>query len=258
MPTFLFDDFVFGPIKSRRLGSSLGINLLSVNQKVCNFDCIYCECGETKPLTKEKSVFVAKKELFELLTAKLIQCRQENTPIDTITFAGNGEPTLHPHFFAIVQNVIELRNTYFPKAAIAVLTNGYSLDKKRVEEALTLVDKAIVKLDAGEDHLLKLVDRPKGNLSLNRLIKNIQRFPGNLIIQSMFLKGLVGDIAFDNSTGRAINQWLIKIERLHPSEVMLYSLDRDTPIKSLELIPKVTLERIAKRVRLLGIKALVV
>lgn len=258
MPTFLFSEHVFGPIKSRRLGSSLGINLLSVKQKVCNFDCIYCECGLTKKLEKEEDVFVNKKVLLKLLEDKLRECVRDKTPIDTITFAGNGEPTLHPNFLFIVERIISLRNLFFPSADIAVLTNGYTIEKKRVRKALMRVDKAIIKLDAGDDQTLKLIDRPKGRLPIRRLIESIKTFEGHLIIQTMFLRGSIKGRPFDNSQGRELDNWLEKIKILAPKEVMLYSLDRDTPLNTLEAVSKNDLDEIATQLSKLNINTNVV
>ena len=258
MPTFLFDEHVFGPIKSRRLGSSLGINLLSVHQKICNFNCIYCECGLTYKIEKEEHAFVEKGELMSLLENKLVQCQKDGTPIDTITFAGNGEPTLHPFFLSIVKELIVLRDTYFPSAKIAVLTNGYTLHKLRINQALSIVDQAIVKLDAGDDHMIKLIDRPKKNIPLEKLMNNLKSFNGNLIIQTMFLRGSVKGEPFDNSTGKSLENWLEKITALNPSLVMLYSLDRDTPLKTLESVSRKELLAIAYRVKESGIKTSVV
>lgn len=258
MSTFLFSEHVFGPIKSRRLGSSLGINLLSVNQKVCNFNCIYCECGLTHKLTKEDDIFVDKKVLLQLVEEKLRQCIKDKTPIDTITFAGNGEPTLHPNFYSIVKKIIELRDLFFPAADIAVLTNGYTIDRKRVRKALLKVDKAIVKLDAGDDQLLKLIDRPKGRLPIRQLIENIKSFEGELIIQTMFLRGSIQGRPFDNSKGKELESWIERIKDLAPKEVMLYSLDRDTPLNTLEAISKKELDEIAKKLNKLNINTNVV
>lgn len=258
MSTFLFSEHVFGPIKSRRLGSSLGINLLSINQKVCNFNCIYCECGLTHRLTKEDNIFVDKDVLLNLLENKLRQCFKDNIPIDTITFAGNGEPTMHPNFLYLVKKIIALRNLFFPSADIAVLTNGYTIDKKRVHKALLKVDKAIVKLDAGDDQMLNLIDRPKGRLPIHHLIENIKSFEGQLIIQTMFLRGSVQGRPFDNSKGPELESWLEKIKILAPKEVMLYSLDRDTPLNTLEAISRLELDKIALRLDKLNINTNVV
>ena len=258
MATFLFSEHVFGPVKSRRLGSSLGINLLSVNQKVCNFNCIYCECGLTHKLTKEKSVFVDKTYLLETLRAKLLDCKKNKTRIDTITFAGNGEPTMHPDFSSIVDEIVNMRNDLIPKAKIAVLTNGVTLNKPVIREALKKVDKAIIKLDAGNDETLKLIDHPKGALSVEKLLDNIKSFEGETIIQTMFLRGLINNQVIDNSSGKDLTDWLRKIKIIAPKEVMLYSLDRDTPISNLYRVTKEELKKIADHVNDLGIKTQVV
>ena len=258
MGTFLFDEHVFGPIKSRRLGSSLGINLLSTHQKVCNYNCVYCECGLTHKLEKEAHLFVEKEDFLNQLKKRLKECMETNVPIDAITFAGNGEPTLHPNFLFIVNNIIKLRDIFFPKAIIAVLTNGTTLDKKRIREGLLKVDKAIIKLDAGSDQLLNTIDQPKGRVSIKKLIKNLKCFDGNVIIQTMFLKGVHEGQSFNNSKGKELESWLKHLKQIQPEEVMIYSLDRDTPISTLQSIDKKTLQNIGKKVRELNIKTQVV
>lgn len=258
MPTFLFDACVFGPIKSRRLGSSLGINLLSLNQKVCNFDCIYCECGSSHHLKKELPTFVENDDLLTDLENRLKECTSNNTLIDTITFAGNGEPTIHPKFLSIVKAVISLRDKYFPSAQVAVLTNGVAMKNKRVSAALKLVDMAIIKLDGGTDDFINLIDQPKRKLSIVKFQNEMAKFDGEFIIQTMFLKGSVNGKLVDNSSGEELEQWLMRIKEINPKEVHLYSIDRDTPIDTLECIPKERLEMIASRVNELGIETLVV
>lgn len=258
MGTFLFDSHVFGPIKSRRLGSSLGINLLSTQQKVCNFNCIYCECGFTHKLTKEDQLFIDKNVFLNQLKHRLIECVQDNIPIDAITFAGNGEPTLHPNFLFIVNNIIKLRDKYFPKASIAVLTNGTTINKARVKEALQKVDKAIIKLDAGSNELINKIDQPKAKINLIQFIQNLKDFEGQTIIQTMFLKGKINGQSFDNSTGIDLDNWLSTLEEISPSEVMIYSLERDTPSSSIKAVNKETLETIGEKVRQLGFKTQVV
>ena len=258
MPTFLFSEHVFGPIKSRRLGSSLGINLLSVHQKVCNFDCVYCECGSSHPLAKEEHIFVDKTEFQQLLKKRLKECVEQNIPIDAITFAGNGEPTLHPQFLSITNYVVKLRDAYFPNAEIAVLTNGVTLKNKRIREALKKVDKAIVKLDAGSDIFINKIDQPKRKLKISKLLEEIANFDGELIVQTMFLKGTLNGEVIDNSSGDELEEWLKHIRTVRPKEVMLYSIDRDTPIDTLERVPKKNLEKIAERIHAMGIKTQVV
>jgi wyosine [tRNA(Phe)-imidazoG37] synthetase (radical SAM superfamily) len=258
MSTFLFSEHVFGPIQSRRLGFSLGINLLSVNQKVCNYNCIYCECGLTHQLTKEESVFVDKQHLMCLLDEKLADCIKNDTPIDTITFAGNGEPTMHPDFLPIVNEIVLRRNKLFPNAKIAVLTNGVTLDRKPIQAALKNVDKAIIKLDGGNNKTLQEIDQPKGKFDIDTLMKNIASFQGETIIQTMFLKGEINGHKIDNSIGEERLNWLEKIQTLQPKEVMLYSIDRDTPFTTLHPVSKTVLNEIAELVNEMGIPTQVV
>lgn len=209
-------------------------------------------------LTKEDPLFVDKTELLTLLEKRLQVCIESQTPIDTITFAGNGEPTLHPAFLFIVKEVVDLRNRYFPSAKIAVLTNGVTLKNKRIREALKRVDKAIVKLDAGDDSTINLLDQPRRKLSISKLMEAMATFDGELIIQTMFLKGTLEGRSIDNSQGKVLEYWLEKIKAIRPTEVMLYSIDRDTPIQTLERVPKEELEIIARQVKDLGIKTQVV
>jgi wyosine [tRNA(Phe)-imidazoG37] synthetase (radical SAM superfamily) len=258
MATFLFDAHVFGPISSRRLGSSLGINLLSTHQKVCNFNCIYCECGETHKLEAGDELYVDTNEFFNQLEHRIQTCVAENVPIDAITFAGNGEPTLHPDFPEIMDKVVSLRDKHVPDASIAVLTNGYTLDKKPIVEALKKADKAMIKLDAGDSKTFHLIDRPKGNIAIEDVAEHIRSFSKTPVIQSMFLKGNVNGVLFNNSKGKALEDWLDLIKKLTPSQVMIYSIDRDTPINTLEKIEKQDLLHIAQRLEKLGFKTLVV
>ncbi|MDX2360233.1 MAG: radical SAM protein [Crocinitomicaceae bacterium] len=258
MATFLFDAHVFGPIKSRRLGSSLGLNLLSTQQKVCNFDCVYCECGLTHSYKENEALYVDEQEFIQQLEDRLKVCKVDKTPIDAITFAGNGEPTLHPNFATIIDQVVELRNQFFPNASIAVLTNGVTLKNSEIETALTKVDKAIVKLDAGTSEDIKQIDQPKRTVNVDALIDLLQKFKGPLHIQTMFLKGTVNGQIIDNTSGDSLKSWLSCIERIAPKEVMLYSLDRDTPIETLEAVTKKELEAIAKKVEAMNILTQVV
>lgn len=258
MATFLFDEHVFGPIQSRRLGASLGINLLSTKQKVCNFNCIYCECGLTNQLEKEGHVFVDKEELLDQLQCKLVDSVKNEIAIDSITFAGNGEPTMHKQFLSIVKAICKLRDTYFPNAIIAVLSNGYTLGQDRVRKGLAFADKAIIKMDAGNSELIELIDQPKGNFPIEKLIKNINQFNGNLIIQTMFLRGTVDGKQFDNTSESSLSSWFERIELLAPKEVMIYSLDRDTPLNTLEKIPKIELDAIAEKIQEMNIETTVV
>ncbi len=251
MATFLFDSIVFGPIRSRRLGASLGINLLPVNSKVCSFDCIYCECGWTDSVDKGKLPTRAKVKKF--LEQRLEELQRKSETLDVITFAGNGEPTLHPEFSEIIDDSIELRNKYFPKAKIAVLSNSTMLNKSEVVSALKKVDQNILKLDSAFDSTIKLLNQPRVKLSAEELVKNLKSFEGNLIIQTMFLRGSFEGKTIDNTTDIEVNAWLELVKAIRPKEVMIYTIARDTPAKGLEKVSLKDLKVIAAKVDELGI-----
>ena len=189
MGTFLFDTIIFGPVKSRRLGVSLGINLLPGRKKVCNFDCIYCECGWTKPVESEGGYLPTRIEVYESLASKLQEMKITNQVPDVITFAGNGEPTLHPDFGGIIDDCINLRNKFFPEAGIAVLSNSTTITNPSVKAALLKVDMNILKLDSAFDLTVKIHNQPKVNIKVDELIENLKQFNGKLIIQTLFLRG---------------------------------------------------------------------
>jgi wyosine [tRNA(Phe)-imidazoG37] synthetase (radical SAM superfamily) len=255
MATFLFDKIVFGPVKSRRLGVSLGINLLPVTSKLCNFDCIYCECGLTRDYEGSPDVIPGRRDVYEALELTLSEMKLTGQAPDVITFAGNGEPTLHPEFSGIIDDSIKLRNLTFPKAKIAVLSNSTTINNPSVKEALLRVDMNILKLDSAFISTIKLHNQPFGNINIEELINNLAGFNGKLIIQTLFLRGTKNGIVIDNTTPTEINAWLKAIERIKPSEVMIYTISRDTPEGShLNKVPLQELNKIASKVRKLGIK----
>ncbi len=255
MPTFLFDRIIFGPVKSRRLGVSLGINLLPASRKVCNFNCIYCECGWTLDSSKDKSPLPKRDEIYKALDIKLSELKSKNTPPDVITFAGNGEPTLHPDFPVIVDDCIELRNKYFPEARIAVLSNSTTITNPSIREALLKVDQNILKLDSGFDLTVRVHNQPRVNVKVAELIDNLRGFNGQLIIQTLFLRGSYKGKSIDNTTPEEIEAWLKAIEMIKPYEVMIYTISRDTPDGGLlEKVSAADLRRIAQMVNRLGIK----
>ena len=255
MPTFLFDRIIFGPVKSRRLGVSLGINLLPARIKVCNFNCIYCECGWTLDNSKEKSSLPKRYEISKALELKLSEMKAKNNPLDVITFAGNGEPTLHPDFPGVVDDTIDLRNRYFPEARIAVLSNSTTITIPSIREALLKVDQNILKLDSGFDLTVRVHNQPRVNIKVAELITNLKRFNGQLIIQTLFLRGTHNGKAIDNTTPEEIEAWIKAVEMIKPYEVMIYTISRDTPESSLlEKVPLTELKRIATMVNRLGIK----
>jgi len=255
MATFLFDDIIFGPVKSRRLGVSLGINLLPTNRKICNFNCIYCECGWTKDPEKTIGHLPTRVDVYNALEQKLSEMKENNQPPDVITYAGNGEPTLHPEFPGIIDDSITLRNRFFPDAKIAVLSNSTTITDPQIKAALLKADKNILKLDSAFDSTVKVHNQPQTSLYVEELIKNLSGFNGKLIIQTLFLRGLYNGAVVDNTTPAEISAWLKAIERIRPSEVMIYTISRDTPEGGkLNKVPVKELRRIAAMVESLGIK----
>jgi wyosine [tRNA(Phe)-imidazoG37] synthetase (radical SAM superfamily) len=252
MATFLFDKTVFGPVVSRRLGVSLGINLLPNNIKVCSFDCIYCECGWTPKTYKEKVVLPSRSEVREKLEEKLLDMASQKQLPDVITFAGNGEPTLHPQFAEIIDDTIELRNKLAQQARIAVLSNATMLHKKPVFDALLKIKDNIQKLDSAFEETVKILDCPKGNFNLKKIIEQLIAFNGNVIIQTMFVKGSFKGKKIDNTTEKEISAWLELLNRIKPKQVMIYTIARDTPVNTLEKVSLTELNSIAKRVKEAG------
>lgn len=255
MTTFLFDKIIFGPVKSRRLGVSLGINLLPANRKVCNFNCIYCECGWTLNSDPSGQDIPSRKEVYEALEKKLSTMKEKQEEPDVITYAGNGEPTLHPDFPGIIDDSIKLRNKYFPEARIAVLSNSTAISKPHIKKALLKVDQNILKLDSAFDLTIKIHNQPGVNIKVNELIRDLKEFKGQLIVQTLFLRGTFKGKTIDNTTTKEITAWLKAVEMIRPSEVMIYTISRDTPEGGqLSKIPLAELKQIASLVNDLGIK----
>jgi wyosine [tRNA(Phe)-imidazoG37] synthetase (radical SAM superfamily) len=255
MATFLFDEIIFGPVKSRRLGLSLGINLLPTKRKICNFNCIYCECGWTGNINKAINRLPGRKEVSSALELKLTEMKALNQAPDVITYAGNGEPTLHPDFAAIIDDSIVLRDNFFPKARIAVLSNATTITDPLIKAALLRVDMNILKLDSAFDSTIKLHNQPRVDIDAGKLIENLCAFNGKVIIQTLFLRGTFKGKAIDNTTPDEISAWLKAIERIRPSEVMIYTISRDTPEgASLNKVPLSELKAIASLVDSMGIR----
>lgn len=253
MPTFLRHKIVFGPIRSRRLGNSLGINLLPESGKICNFDCIYCECGWNKD-GKSIDGFPSEGEVLHAMEVAFKEIAINKTPVDTITFSGNGEPTLHPSFPAIIDSVIELRNKYIPKAVISVLSNSTTIDKTDIRESLMKIDNPILKIDSADEKTLKLVNGALTSYSLESIIKNIKLFKGNFILQTMFLKGEYNGQEIDLSSPELVELWQKMVFEIKPRLVMLYTIDRDTPAKNLEKVNAIRMKEICAPLIEAGIK----
>lgn len=253
MATFLFDRIVFGPVSSRRLGKSLGINLLPGDSKWCSFNCIYCECGWTLPGPYDKEEFPSRERVREELEKRLADMNEKGELPDNITFAGNGEPTLHPSFAGIIDDTIALRDRLAPGAGIAVLSNGTMLDDPSVFSALEKVDQNILKIDSAREETVRLLNQPSENFSLARQIENLARFRGRFILQTLFVRGLYKGRVVDNATGEELSDWIGIVEKLKPRLVMVYTIARDTPGRGLRKVPLVELQSIAAMVERLGI-----
>lgn len=250
MSTIIYPSPIFGPVNSRRLGVSLGINLMPNDGKVCSFDCLYCECGfnaDFRPKHKRPTRQEVKKALTEVLKKR----HENHEPLDDITFAGNGEPTGHPDFKAIVEDTVEVRNQYFPEAKLSVLSNATYIYKPEVREALMLVDNNILKLDTVDMDYIKKLDRPQQpHYDVKDVIEDLKKFDGHVIIQTMFL---CGD-GMDNTSEQYVAPWLEAVKDIKPQQVMVYTIDRETPDKLLEKASHETLDAIKARVEALGIK----
>lgn len=224
-----FDDIVFGPIFSRRLGSSLGVNVLPSKGKLCNFDCIYCECGWNKDGIAERR-FPSLKDVEAALEEKMSKASEEGVPVDSITFSGNGEPTMHPDFAKIIDATLKCRDRYYPNAKVSVLSNATLIGRKEVAEALKRVDNPILKIDASSDELIRKMNKPVGTYRLADVVEAMMGFEGNFVLQTMFLKSP----EFDTVQPEALEAWRNLVRKLRPREIMVYTIDRETPDKSLE------------------------
>jgi wyosine [tRNA(Phe)-imidazoG37] synthetase (radical SAM superfamily) len=224
-----FEDIVFGPIYSRRLGSSLGVNILPTKGKLCNFDCVYCECGWNRDGAVPDRRFPVLSEVEAALREKMSKAAAEGIPVDSITFSGNGEPTMNPDFADIIDVTLSLRDKYFPDAKVSVLSNATLVGREDVARALRKVDNPILKIDASSQELVDKINKPVGTYRLAEVIENLKSFDGNFILQTMFLKSE----EFDTASEDALRAWLDIVRLLRPRQVMVYTIDRETPDKTL-------------------------
>lgn len=249
----LFNTTIFGPIRSRRLGVSLGINLTPDDGKICSFDCLYCEAGFNSQ-GHGTTGFASLEKVSRDLEEKLKQMSLNGDPLDVITFSGNGEPTLHPKFPEIVDEVIRLRNLYYPNAKISVLSNSTRIFDSKVAEALKKVDNNILKLDSAIESSMQQIDRPNDpSFTIDRLIDGLRQFEGQAIIQTMFLRGEHNGLQVDNTTPEEIDALIKAYHAIKPKEVMIYSIDRPTPEKKLFKIEREEMQQIADRISRAGI-----
>ena len=250
--TIIYPSPIFGPVHSRRLGVSLGINLMPGNGKICSFDCIYCECGFNKDF-KPKAARPTREEVRQALEAKLKDMQQNGPAPDVLTFAGNGEPTLHPDFAGIISDTLQLRDHYFPNAKVSVLSNSTMIHKPEVFEALRRIDNNILKLDTVDEAYIQALDQPAKGYDVQRIIQHMKAFEGRCIIQTMFLKGSYNGKDMDNTSDSFVFPWLETVKEIAPHQVMIYTIDRETPTQGLQKATHEELDRIAAMVEAAGI-----
>ena len=252
MATFLFDNIIFGPVKSRRLGNSLGVNLLPVNAKFCSFNCVYCECG-----WNSKGIKIELPRLGDIVPVMEKYFSENKQPLDVITFAGNGEPTINPDFPEIVAETVRLRDKYLPNVKISVLTNASNLGNEKVVAALKMIDEPILKVDTFIQSDFEQINQPASGLSIATIVDNIAGNFEHPIIQTMFLRGNINGKFFDNTTDESLRIYFETLKRLSPSQVMVYSIARETPLSGLQKVAPDELENIGAKIRSLGFNVLV-
>lgn len=256
----LFQEIAYGPIHSRRLGISLGMEIMPLEHKLCTFDCVYCECGWNEPVSHPK--LPTREEIREALEKKLSQLTAARRPnekcLDVITFSGNGEPTLHPDFLGIIRDTCALRDQYCPGAKVSVLSNSTQLGRADVVEALRLCDNRILKLDAATNTMMRLIDQPvNSDLNVETIIGWLKQFDGDFTLQTCFLRGTHAGASIDNTRAEELSAWYGAVEELRPKQVMMYVIDRKTPEENLEKISREEMERIAAPLREKGFDVIV-
>jgi len=276
----LFGEIVYGPIHSRRLGVSLGMELMPLEHKVCTFDCVYCECGFNKGVSHPQ--LPTREQVREALEKKLQALDKEGTRIDVITFSGNGEPTLHPEFKGIIEDTCALRDQYARQAKVSVLSNSTQLGRTEVVEALRLCDNRILKLDSAIDQTMRLIDAPVNTGLTAAHIEELVRESfgkngfGDFTLQTCFLRGKVGvrkdgtighgeelndlsngTVTIDNTTPEELAAWYAAVDRMRPKEIMIYVIDRATPVHTLEKVSREEMEQIAAPLREKGYRVVV-
>lgn len=249
----LFPTIIYGPIRSRRLGVSLGVNLMPTDAKLCTFDCVYCECGWNQPVSHPQ--LPTREQVREALNDQLSSL---DSPLDVITFSGNGEPTLHPDFLGVIQDTCALRDQYCPNAKISVLSNSTQLLREDVVAALRLCDNRILKLDSAITSTMRLIDKPVNpSLTVEQILERLSLFDGDFTLQTCFLTGEYEGQMIDNTTSEELTAWYQAVDYLHPKQVMIYVIDRVTPLKTLSKIPLEKMNEIAAPLREKGFDVIV-
>lgn len=252
----LFSEIAYGPIHSRRLGISLGMEIMPLEHKLCTFNCVYCECGWNEPVNHP--VLPTREQIKTALETKLQALQKEQIVPDVITFSGNGEPTIHPDFIGIIRDTCVLRDTYCPKAKVSVLSNSTQLGRKEVVDALKLCDNRILKLDAATDTMMRRIDKPVNEqLEVKTIIRYLAQFKGDFTLQTCFLRGEHNGEIIDNTTPEELAAWYQAVDELKPKQIMMYVIDRKTPEEHLEKISPDEMERIATPLRQKGYDVIV-
>ena len=252
MSTIIYPSPIFGPVHSRRLGVSLGINLLPADGKTCTFDCVYCECGFNADHRPQQKL-PTREQVAAALESKLLDMQHNGPTPDVLTFAGNGEPTCHPHFPEIISDTLQLRDKYFPQAKVSVLSNATFTHRQAVHDALMLVDNNIQKLDTVNADYINKVDRPTGAYDVNKIVEHLKAFNGRVVIQTMFLKGMSNGVDVNNTGDEYVQPWLEAVRYIQPREVMIYTIDRETPDHDLQKATHEELDAIRDQVIAAGI-----
>ncbi len=258
MSTIIYPSPIYGPIHSRRLGLSLGINLMPADGKICTFDCIYCECGFNRD-HPTRTHHPSRQEVATALERQLIKMHANGEHPDVLTFAGNGEPTSNPHFPEIIDDTIRLRDKWCPEAKISVLSNSTFILHEKTRRALMKVDNNILKLDTVNPDYIQAVDRPtQPSYDVKKIMENMKLFNGHIIIQTMFMKGYTIDtsgkkVSVDNTGDSYVKPWLDAVQAIGPQEVMVYTIDRETPDHYLLKASHEELDSIRDRVVAMGI-----
>lgn len=252
----LFSEIAYGPIHSRRLGISLGMEIMPLEHKLCTFNCVYCECGWNEPVNHP--VLPTREEVKAALETKLKALQKEQITPDVITFSGNGEPTIHPDFIGIIRDTCVLRDTYCPNAKVSVLSNSTQLGRKEVVAALKLCDNRILKLDAATDTMMRRIDKPVNEqLEVKTIIQYLAQFKGDFTLQTCFLRGEHNGEIIDNTAPEELAAWYHAVDELKPKQIMIYVIDRKTPEEHLEKISPDEMERIATPLRQKGYDVIV-
>lgn len=250
--SILFDEIIFGPVRSRRLGLSLGVNILPEHSKVCSFNCVYCECGWTPSSETSKVTFHSRADIRAALDDRCRALAAQGVIPDSLTFAGNGEPTLHPDFAGIIDDTLAIRDQYFPDALVTVLSNSTTLHRPEVFDSLRKVNN-IMKLDAGTEACFRLINKPLGDVSLAKTVEYLAAFDGKVTIQTLFMKARVQGEWIDNTSPEEVDAWLHQLERIRPALVMIYPIDRPAPDNDITKVSTEVLQGIAARVEAIGI-----